>query len=232
MDPNLEEKLIQIEKNGPPVPMHSHHPGLVAYGFLVLSLLIIVLGLGLEIQRGRVESARAIVAECQVRREALVDGRRVLTDLIRLIPREVPGDTPAEIKRKGQFIDASLERLRLKEADLECKDLYKEATARSAPNSLPTPLPTSTTKVTPTTSPEARGINIPIPGPPGPVGPPGPQGPTGPQGPAGKEGQRGPQGPQGIQGEPGIPGESIVIAPTTTTTVFPPEEVITQEELN
>ena len=225
MDPNLEEKLIQIEKNGPPIPHHTHHPGLVAYGFLVACIALIVIGLIQMVRQEenqRAENAKqdelSIQAQCE-----RVNVLRVKIIGI-LIAAEVA--TPAEEytpEKKSQF-DKAFEDL----AVVNCLDPPK-----IVPNIEP---PKRPTRIPGTPASAIQDINkdtlIPIPGPPGPVGPPGPQGPTGPQGPAGKEGQRGPQGPQGIQGEPGTPGESVVITPTTTTIMFPPEEVITEEELN
>ena len=175
-------------------------PGWVAYGLLVLW--VVVISAGIISMFVRLDAQR--YAQC-------LGGNAIRVDLKEIL---VVGEASVDNYShdvKG-FYDTAFRELDA----VDCKDPKPPRPEQLIPpqrpqrevGEAPSPVPSPPGPIGPQGSPGSQGAQ----GPPGPQGPRGPAGPSGPPGPQGIQGPSGPQGPRGPEGPPGPP------APTTTTT--------------
>lgn len=193
----LDDKWPEL----PPIPEHSHHPGLVAYSILVTAVVISFVGVIFNFQR--TEAAR--IAQCE-----RVNQLRITLSSI-LIAAEAGLPQERYTAERKEFYDASLASLGLVNCEHPAVqtqiNLHRPKRNPGDPPPKEVILPTA----------QGKEVRIGIPGPqgePGETGEVGEAGETGPPGsvtvpvpgPSGAPGPRGPRGETGPQGPPGPPG--------------------------
>lgn len=225
----------------PPIPHHSHHPGMAAYLLLVASLCLAIAGGFTYTVVTKRQAREAAEANCVRARE----DRALTIDILNRLtaPRLLgQGATPEQVAAQ-EAQNAEAEQYRkdriAKLRALDCGEL-----GQGKVEALVVPPPPSPRSGTPGAAGEqgAAGLTGAAgpPGPPGaagPSGPPGPQGEPGPPGPPGGLGPRGetgspgppgPPGPEGPKGDPAplppVPPEPVPIP--TTTTAPPPDPCV------
>lgn len=202
MDPRIEDKLDALITGAVPVPDHSHHPGLIAYGALVSCIVLVVAGLLGVIHQGDKER----MAQCE-----RVNGLRAkVAEIIMAAEAAAPADRYTE--KTKQFYTDAIDDLAL----TDCSKL-----PRSAPRVTLPPRVDREPRSPPVTGGRPIPGEVGIPGMTGPVGPPGEPGPPGPVGPPGSTG---PTGASGRAGESGASGPRGPTGPTAPTTTTPPDE--------
>lgn len=210
--------MVDIDFPMPTVPIkHSHHPGLVAYGILVVALCLIAINLQVIQSRNKLTAQKAAAANC----ETASANRELAINLLNRLtaPRILgPGATLEQIRvQDGQNADAAKYRdeelARLKA--LSCSQL---ARGTVMPVLIPPPALPPIGAIGASGEQGVIGLT-------GPIGPQGLPGTNGTNGTNGRDGATGPAGPAGPMGPAGPPAPTTIPPPTTvpptTTTILP-----------
>ncbi len=243
--------ITDADYPGGGVPVHQHHPGMVAYLLLVVAVILALVAAGVALVRNQAQATAGSKANC----ETVAALRSVTVDILNRLtaPRSLGPDAPPAQVMAQERQNADANDYRARELD-RLRALRCGSFGDSRPEALPVaPVAPPPTIVGPTGASGPAGLN----GPPGPPGVPGADGkngadgregaagragmdgrdgltgPAGPTGPAGADGSGGiigvpgPVGPPGLPGVPGPPGPpgppgmDATTTTTTTTTTIP-----------